>query len=352
MNRSKMLTRRTVCLSLPARAAPLAAALAAPLVAPLAAARAVAAPEPFADALAMARSFDQLHCLTVAHRGETVVEEVQRGPGAGTPVNVKSVSKTLVASLLGAALDRGEVAQVTARLGDVAPRLIPGSADPRVRDITLEHLVTLRAGLERTSGANYGEWVSSPNWIADALARPFVAEPGGPMLYSTGSTHVLGAALAEATGESLLSQARNRLGAPLGIEIPAWTRDPQGYYLGGNQMALSPRAMLRFGEMWRAGGRSGQTQVLSGNWVSASLVPRTRSRWSGLGYGYGWFLGQSPGGSLAIARGYGGQIIAFAPEAEMTIAVTSDPTRPARSGGYFSDLRRLIDALVIAARRA
>ena len=35
-------------------------------------------------------------------------------------------------------------------------------AEPnRLRLITLEDLVTLRAGLERTSGPNYGDWVSS-----------------------------------------------------------------------------------------------------------------------------------------------------------------------------------------------
>ena len=82
-------------------------------------------------------------------------------------------------------------------------------------------------------------------------------------------------------------------GRPLDIEIPAWTRDPQGFYLGGNEMALSPLAMLAFGEIYR---RSGATPdgatVLSRGWVEASFVPRTRSPFSGLDYGYGWFLGQ------------------------------------------------------------
>jgi CubicO group peptidase (beta-lactamase class C family) len=302
----------------------------------------------FASALDQARGFDQLHCLTVAHRGRTVVEEVLRGPGAGTPVNVKSVSKTLVAALLGAAIDRGEVPGVGATLGAVAPGLIPRGADPRVADLTLEDLVTMRAGLERTSGANYGGWVASRDWVADALSRPFVDAPGGRMLYSTGSFHVLGAALAEATGASLLAQARARLGDPLGIEIPPWTRDPQGRYMGGNQMALSPRGMLRFGEMVRQRGLWDGARVLSEGWLDASFVPRTRSRWSGLGYGYGWFLGRAGGGALAIARGYGGQVIAVAPAAEMTVAITSDPNRPARSQGYFGDLMGLIESLVAA----
>ena len=36
----------------------------------------------------------------------------------------------------------------------------------------------------------------------------------------------------------------SRIGRPLAIDIPPWTRDPQGLYMGGNNMALSPRAML------------------------------------------------------------------------------------------------------------
>ncbi len=307
-----------------------------------------AAADRFAPALDLARGFDQLRCLVVAQGGETVLEEVFAGPPPDRPVNVKSVSKTVVAALLGAAIDRGDVPAVGAALGEVAPGLVPRDADPRVAALTLEDLVTLRAGLERTSGPNYGAWVASRDWVADALMRPFVAEPGGRMLYSTGSFHVLGAALAEATGQSLLRQARQRLGEPLGIEIPPWTRDPQGYYLGGNQMALSPRAMLRFGEMVRQGGAWQGAQVLPRSWIQASLVPRTRSPWSGLGYGYGWFLGRAGGGLLALARGYGGQVIAVAPAVGMTVAITSDPTRPARSGGYFGDLMRLVDRLVAA----
>lgn len=290
-----------------------------------------------------ARAFGRMHALIVMRDGETLVEERFEGGTLDRPASIKSVSKSIVALLLGAAIDRGEVPNVTARLGDVAPQLIPHGTESVVAKITLEDLVTLRAGLERTSGPNYGAWVSSPNWVANALSRPLVAEPGNRMLYSTGSTHVLGAALTEATGRTLLDLARDWLGNTLGIEIPAWTRDPQGYYLGGNEMALSPRALARIGEMVRRNGLFDSKRVLSEAWIEASLIQRTRSPWSGLGYGYGWFLGQAAGQTYALARGYGGQVVAVSPDAGVTIVITSDPTRPARSGGYFGDLQRLIE---------
>jgi CubicO group peptidase (beta-lactamase class C family) len=249
-------------------------------------------------------------------------------------------------------LDRGEIASLDARLGDVAPRLIPAGADPRVADITVENLVTMQAGLERTSGPNYGGWVSSGNWVANALSRPFVAEPGSRMLYSTGSFHILGAVLAEVSGDTLLGLARRRLGGPLGVDIPAWTRDPQGRYLGGNEMALTLEGMVRFGEMYRQGGQFGDAQVLSADWVARSVETRTRSPFSGLNYGYGWFLGRIAGTGYALARGYGGQIICVVPSLEMTLAITSDPLRPARSGGYFGDLMQLIERVILPVARA
>ncbi|MEL7212308.1 MAG: serine hydrolase [Pseudomonadota bacterium] len=307
--------------------------------------------DPWASIVAEARALDQCNGLMIQQAGQTRLAEVFRGPALGRAVPVKSVSKTLVAALTGAALDRGELPSITASLGEVAPALIPARADPRVAEITVEDLVTMQAGLERTSGANYGGWISSRDWVADALSRPFVAEPGARMLYSTGSFHILGAVLSAVSGESLLTLARERLGRPLGIEIPAWTRDPQGRYLGGNEMALSLPDMIRFGEMYRRQGEWDGARVLSADWVARSLQTHTRSPFSGLDYGYGWFLGRAGRDTYALARGYGGQIICIVPSLELTLAITSDPTRPARSGGYFGDLMRLIEGTILPVAR-
>ena len=167
------------------------------------------------------------------------------------------------------------------------------------------------------------------------------------MLYSTGSVHVLGAVLATVTGESLLAQARARIGGPLGDRDPRLDARPAGVLSrrqrdgalaaghGAVRRALSPGRPRRRG------------QVLSEGWVESSFVPRTRSPFSGLDYGYGWFLGRARGHAFALARGYGGQIIAVVPDLALTVAITSDPTRPARSEGYFGDLRRLLDEVIV-----
>ena len=286
------------------------------------------------------RGMKQLHAIIIQRGDEVVLAEAPRGRGLDRPANIKSCSKSVVALLLGTAIARKEIPSIRASLRGVAPRLIPATATPGAGDITMEDLVTLRAGLGSTSGGNYGSWVQSRNWIAYALSRPMMDRPGGSMIYSTGSTHILGAALATASKKSLLALARERLGGPLKIEIPGWTADPQGFYFGGNEMALSPRAMLKIALVMRDRGRFGEAQVIPEDWIAASIVPRTQSPYSGLDYGYGWFLSRS---GFIIARGYGGQIIAAHPQRRLAVAITSDPAQPARSGGYFGDLMALLE---------
>lgn len=301
----------------------------------------------FSHATDRAAGLDQLHAMVIVHDGETVLSRAFRGPAPDRPVNVKSVSKTVVALLAGIAIDKGHLPGVKATLGDLAPSLVPAGAHDRVSALTVEDLLTMRAGLERTSGPNYGAFVNSADWVRHALSRPFEAEPGTEFQYSTGSYHVLGAVLSTVTEKSLVVLAREWLGEPLSIEVPAWTRDPQGRYLGGNNMALSPLALARIGEMVRAGGTHDGAAVVSPAWLEASFVPRARSPWSGDLYGYGWFLTELAGRRAAYARGYGGQMLYVVPDVGLTVAITSDPTRPARSGGYVGELHALVAETIV-----
>ncbi|TDL81198.1 class C beta-lactamase-related serine hydrolase [Palleronia sediminis] len=319
------------------------AALAMPAILPF---RAFGQSSGLDDIAARAGGLDQLHALVIRRNGATLFERAYAGPGLDAPANVKSVSKTLLALLTGIAIDRGALPGTEARVLPLLGRSPAGDA----RDaITVGDLLSMRAGLASTSGADYGAWVASADWVEHALTRELVAEPGGRYIYSTGGWHVLGAVLAKATGRDLLDLARDWLGRPLGIAIPPWERDPQGRYMGGNQMALTPRALARVGEMVVNGGRWDGTQVVPADWIERSWESRGRSRWTGDGYGYGWFLTSFAGRRAAYGRGYGGQVLAVVPDLDLAIAITSDPLRPARSQGYFGDLQALMDAVVATA---
>jgi CubicO group peptidase (beta-lactamase class C family) len=294
-----------------------------------------------------AARLEPIQAAIVAHDGNIVAERGYRGHTPAGSTNIKSASKSIISALVGIAIDR-QVLEGTDQ--PIAPLLeddLPADPDPRIHAITIGNLLSMQAGLERTSGPNYGRWVASHNWVRAALARPFVDEPGGRMLYSTGSSHLLSAILTKITGSSLRALARDWLGPLPEFEIGGWDRDPQGIYFGGNQMAMSTRSLLAFGELYRNGGKtSSGEQLISAQWIERSWERRTRSRFSGDGYGYGWFLRRIGGHDVRYAWGYGGQMLYIVPSLELTMAITSNEGAPSARTGYRDALHNLLSRVI------
>ena len=289
---------------------------------------------------------ERLHTLLVLVEGQTVFEYAPRGPGPARPASIKSLSKTVLSMLAGIAIDKGIVKSTEQPLVELLGARVPDNATAGVENITLGHALSLRTGLRSTSGRYYGRWVQSDNWVEHVLTRPMVERPGGAMIYSTGSSHLVGAALVEASGRSLLALARDWLGEPLNIHIPDWMRDPQGIHFGGNQMRLSPRALARLGELYRRGGQIEGQQIVPRSWIERSWTPRGRSPWSNELYGYGWFITELGGARAYYGRGYAGQMLYVVPAKAMTVVVTSRPTPPSARGRYVRRLHDLVAELV------
>lgn len=305
----------------------------------------------FESAVERAGSFETLETLLIAVAGETIVAEGFSGHSPDRPENIKSASKSIISALVGIAIDNGVLEGFDQKIAPLLEDKLPDNPDPRIFDITIGNLLSMQAGLERTSGGNYGEWIASSDWVENALARPFDTDPGGRMLYSTGSTHLLSAILTRETGRSTLDLANDWLG-PAGVRITSWERDPQGIYLGGNQMAMTPRSLLAFGELYRNGGRTADgEEIVPEGWIEQSWTPRTRSRFHDGRYGYGWFIDTFGDEEVIYGWGYGGQMIYVVPDLDLTVAITSDETRPSGGSGYVRDLHRLLGEEIIPAVR-
>jgi CubicO group peptidase (beta-lactamase class C family) len=299
-------------------------------------------------AFVRAAELPRLHSLIVARHGEIVREEYFRGPGRARAANIKSASKSIISALVGIAIAEGHLEGIDQPVALLLPDDLPDDGDPRLSTVTIGNLLSMQSGLEPTSFQNYGRWVASRNWVRFVLARPLVDMPGGRMLYSTGSTHLLSAILTRATGQSTLAYARAKLGGPLGIEIPSWTRDPQGVYFGGNEMLLRPRDLFAFGELYRNGGRHDGQTIVPEDWIRDSWVQRTTSPYNGHGYGLGWWMRRTDGYDVRFAWGYGGQYVFIVPELELTVVTTSD-AYSRREGDHNRALHDLLDDYFIPA---
>ena len=298
----------------------------------------------------------RLHNMLVARHGEVLVERHFRGPSPDRPANVKSVSKSLLSAVVGGAIQEGYLDGVEIPMAPFFPEHVPAgngeadgdaALDPR-RGITVAHLLSMSSGLQSTSFGNYGSWVASGNWIRWVLERPMIHEPGDRMVYSTGNSHLVSALLVRASGMSTHALAQRTLAEPAGIRLPPWPQDPQGIHFGGNDMLISPRDLLRFGELYRQGGVLEGERVLDRGWVEESWRPRVTSRRDGNGYGLGWWARDSGGHHVRFAWGYGGQFLFIVPELELTVVFTSDPWSP-REGGHNQVLHRIVDDFLVPA---
>ena len=304
-------------------------------------------PVSFDSAINAAQTLPRLHSLLVSRGGEIILERYFHGARANRPANVKSVSKAIVSALVGIAIERELIESIHAPIASYFPALLSSSADAGKQQITIQDLLTMRAGLESTSNRNYGAWVQSKDWVQYTLTRRVVGPPGGQMIYSTGNTHLLSAILTKVSGGSTWDFAREALAEPLSISLPRWPQDPQGIYFGGNDMLLTPREMVAFGEMYLRGGKANGRQIVPASWVQESFIPRTRSRISRRLYGYGWWIRDLAGHRAYYAWGFGGQFIFILPDLDLVVATTSSDSPGAGRRDHLGDVYDLVEDHIV-----
>ncbi|WP_432695332.1 serine hydrolase domain-containing protein [Marinobacterium sp. YM272] len=297
--------------------------------------------------LQRAEQFSSIRTLHIAHKDQLVLAAGINGGNPDAATNIKSASKLLMSAMVGIAIDRGLIASVETPVVELLPDQIPAAPDPLLEQLNVGHLLSMQAGLQRTSGQNYGRWVNSSNWVKYVLSRPFEDEPGGGMLYSSGNTHLLSAIIMDRTGRSTYRQF-NAWFEPAGVRVSSWITDPQGVPMGGNQVGMTPLSLLEFGEIYRRGGVTEDGQrIVSKEWISQSWQPRTQSIYTDDLHGYAWFLRRLGDYQTYYGWGYGGQMLYVVPALELSVVITSNTDNPSGRSGYASALHRFVSDEII-----
>ena len=94
-----------------------------------------------------------LSALLAARNGYIVFERYYGGQDPESPINVRSVTKSVTGTLAGAALRQELLYGLDQTVGEAIPERIPEEADPRVADITLWQWLTMTSGCSGTPTA-------------------------------------------------------------------------------------------------------------------------------------------------------------------------------------------------------
>ncbi len=283
--------------------------------------------QPLDQAFAAAGRIPNVTSLAVSRGGVLVREQYYRGGGPDSPQDVRSVTKSVVALVVGGALDQGCLSSLDETLGEALGPLAP--ADPGKRAISLRDLLTMTSGLawSELGASGYNEWASAPDQVAYALARDLVEQPGTTFAYDSGAFHLLSVALTESCAPTAELATAHILG-PLGIPSRPWETDNQGFTNGASGLQLTTRDMLAVGNLVLDGGAAGGRELVSAAFVEAATRQQVSTGTDPANvtqaYGYGWWIGTSAAGqTFALAAGYGGQFIVVVPASRSVVAATA-----------------------------
>ena len=269
-------------------------------------------------------------------RGDTILaERYQYDRNASHRMTSMSMAKTVVAMLVGIALDEGAIRSID----DTAGRYVPELAGFEYGATALRHLLSMSSGVAFSETYSGTDDVATLARLSMGFASPGGAatvesfnrrehEPGRRFQYSSAETQVLGLVLRAATGMPLADYLSLTIWKPMGAEADAsWLVDKGGFEAAFTGINATLRDYGRFGLLLANGGAIAGRQVIPAAWVRAATTPAAPQfepgRIPGLfGYGYQtWILGGRS--RHFVLRGVRGQGLFVDPDSKVVMVHTA-----------------------------
>lgn len=263
--------------------------------------------------------------VTVVRNGYVVLDTVVYPFPEGTPHIVHSCTKSVIATLIGIAIDQGLLAGVDVPVVEILAAAAPETIDDLKASMTVEDLLTMSTGLECRDSYLYDwrgmiEMRASDDWAAHVLALPMVEEPGAGFEYCNGSSFLLSAILSEVTGKPASEFATEVLFEPVGITDFAWPASPGGITIGWGELVLQPTDMAKIGYLYLRDGRWDGDQLVPPTWIETATTAQIYAGTLSDAYGYQWWV---DGARYVMAQGFGGQYIVVVPDHDLVVTFTS-----------------------------
>ena len=215
--------------------------------------------------------------LLVIRDGQLIYEHYAGPTTADTPHLTWSISKSLMATVLGVAYGEGRF-----KLQDPAANYYPPLK--KHPDLTLADLLHWASGLDWQEDYEYAPLKSSVvamlytrghgDMAAFTAAHESYAAPGQAFRYSSGDSNLLSAALKTIVGpQRYADYPWTALFEPLGIRHAVWETDATGTFVASSYAYLSARDLARIGLLMARDGRWGDRQLLPRDWVAFNREP-------------------------------------------------------------------------------
>ncbi len=273
----------------------------------------------------------RLHSLLIVRNGYVVLEAYYQPYGPEVRHAVASITKSVVGSLVGIAIEQGKIQNVDQKLVDFFPGTTVQNLDEQKKAISLKNLLSMTPGLDCQDNSTPALGMyDSDRWVQYLLNLPLDAAPGTKWIYCSGASHLLSAVIQNATGVEARAYANQNLFTPLGIsEVAAqdWASDPQGISNGIAGLYLTPRELAKYGYLYLKQGQWDGKQVVPSHWVQDSTHEQAYigkdDYVGGLDRRFGYMWSIFPELGYYGYLGQSGQELFVIPEKQMVVVFTA-----------------------------
>ncbi len=227
------------------------------------------------------------------------------------PYSCHSVSKSTVALALGLLYDK-KLFTPQDKIADHLGEYFPENVDKRWYEVTVDHLLHHRPGIDFENGFDAGNsdlddgvipW-SGAEILTNIFSMPIVHEPGAVFRYFDGNYYVLARLVEKLSGYDFMNFISQNLFAPMGFVNYAWLRDPNGHVMGGTGLLLRTEDYAKLGWLWLHKGVYDGVRYISEEWINMGLTASV-NRTDNAHYGYGVRRLSKNGYSITGAFGQG-----------------------------------------------
>jgi CubicO group peptidase (beta-lactamase class C family) len=300
-----------------------------------------------------------MRAVVVVDHGRIAAERYASGFSTSTPLLGWSMTKTVVAGLVGVLVKEGRLT-----LDQPAGRPTPDGGRERIR---IADLLAMSSGLRFNEAYGTVSDVTrmlylQPDMAEFARAQPLVHPPGEFWSYSSGTANILSRIVQDAAGGLAAAYPAEKLFMPLGMTSATIETDEYGTLVGSSYMYATARDWARFGLLLLQDGVWRGQEMLPRGYVAMMASPVAAS---GGEYGHGlvWLWGSdaaTPGKNPDAAfgmpvdtfwmEGHDGQSVAIIPSRQLVIVrlgltPTRDGYRPQPLVKAILDATRSPDAL-------
>ena len=257
--------------------------------------------------------------IVVVDHGRIVAERYTPGFGPGTPLLGWSMTKTVMAGVIGLLVKDGKL-----RLDQSG---FWTGTDGRER-IRLADLLAMSSGLQWNEAYGAVSDVTSmlylqPDMATFARTQPLAHPVGGNWSYSSGTAVILSRIAQESAGEDLAGFIITRLFAPLGITSATIEPDEHGTLVGSSYMYATARDWARYGQFLLQDGVWQGHGLLPSGYVAMMATPVIASAGQ-YGQGQTWLWGSdaaTPGVDPDAAFGIPADIFWMSGHDGQTVAI-------------------------------